>query len=274
MKYIKTKNEIKESFKTQAVLYSGFALMQFLPNYFADPDVDYLMNAMKKQESKPSLFIENKIDSLRKYLTKEIDNSNYKYKEELKDSINSIPIFTVDLSKIRGGEASGCQILFNNKDMHKNVIFVDDNVPNEKVSTVILHELYHFISKIEKIDYFKYVDKSSITNNDVLLNKLSIILTNKKYNELSDNEKVNIKNLTNNFIKERPYLTANEEFIVRILEMKNWLISEGKITNISDELKKSDLRHIFMNRNKLNSANFMDILPFMNFNLLFPINDL
>jgi hypothetical protein len=270
MKYLKNFDETNEGF-TQGVLLSIIALSQLLPKYYNDKDVDYLMNSMKKQESKPSVFIENKIDSLRKYLETEIDNGDYKYKKALKDSVHVIPIYQIDLSKIKDGsaEGGGCQILFNNTEMNKNVIFIDDKVTNENVSVTILHELYHFISKYEKLNNLKYLDKKAISDDKYLLDKLSFIATSVKYEQLDDKNKKSIKNFFTMYIKEKSYLTSIEEFNVRLLEMKNWLIAKGKIKNISDNLKKKDLDYIIANKSNPKIGDFLEILPFIDFEKLF-----
>jgi predicted transposase YbfD/YdcC len=270
MKYLKKFDETNEGL-TQGILLSILALSQLLPKYYGDKDVEYLMNSMKKQESKPSVFIENKIDSLRKYLVTEIDNGDYKYKKALKDSVNVIPIFQVDLSKIKDGsaEGGGCQILFNNVDMHKNVIFIDDKITNANVSATILHELYHFISKYEKLNNQKYLDQKAISDNKWLLDKLSFVATGVKFEQLDDVNKKGFKEFFNMFISRKSYLTEIQEFNVRLLEMKNWLIAKGKIKNISDNLNKKDLDFILVNKSDPKVGDFLEILPFVDFSKLF-----
>lgn len=271
MNHLQTYENMNESFRKQALIYGGLLLlMHFLPKFYTKSDARYLMSCMQQQKSKPSLFIENKVDSLRKYLNVEIDNSNFKYKKELKDSINIIPIFSADLSKVAGGHAVGCQILFNNIDMHKNVIFVDDNITNESVSGTLLHEMYHFISEYEKLDYAEYLDKKAVSNENLFLNKVSLIYYGKKYDDIpTDGLKKDLKEISEMLYEDKKYLTSNEEISVRILEMKNWLIVQGKIKSVTDPLSRADLKCIMTKASIVKQNHFMEVLPFLNIFKLF-----
>ncbi len=102
-------------------------------------------------------------------------------KKELKDSINKIPIYVADLSKVGSGSAGGAQVVFSSNDMEKNVIFIDNDVENSNITKTILHEMYHFIANYEKLDYTYIIDKRTIDDKNIFLNKLSIIHTGIPY---------------------------------------------------------------------------------------------
>jgi len=283
MKYIKQYKGLNES-KFNNVIYGIglFLIASNIAKMFSKSDTDYLYDCIKTQNTTPSVFVKNKVDSIKNYLYTEIDSSNYTHKQDLKDSIANIPIFIADLSKLSAGESNGCKLLLDKEDFKKNVIFIDTNIDKEDVAGTILHEIYHYIVDTEKINYLQYVDKRALTDKDYLLNKICIIYTgisyDKEIEEISKKTGVKkevsqagvalIKSIYNLTIKKQKYYTRNSEISVRLLELKHWLLSQKQIKSVTQELNRENLMYILDNQNDVPN-NFLVIFPYIDFNKLF-----
>ena len=286
MRYIKTYNEIEES-KLSKFLWGAGIIATIglnLYKYFSKTDTEYLMEQMKKQESLPTLVIKNRIDSLKKTLIDEINlNPMYKDRDIMIDSIKSIPIYFVNLNRI-SDKPSGVNIIFDNKDIKRCVIFIEknnkDGNDNLTISRNILHELYHFIVHFQKIDFTNIIDKKTLTDDKRLLEKVCLIYGKfHTYDELKSSKEIekSMIKMQKLIKKEKDYLTSNDELSTRILNMRNFLKTKGLIKNTFDDLKESDLIYLVNNwtKDKTNEYDhFMRILPFIQFDKLFTIKDL
>lgn len=138
--------------------------------------------------------------------------------------------------------------IFKNSPISRdNFIIISRKSMNEKMlADYIVHEMHHFLDKLlgdgknslsnDLNPKVNIIDKKVLTDKNWALDKLSMISTTYKYNELPPDLKELIYQQYNDIMSRRKYLTSNSELFARWRTYKHNLLKNGFISNINQKI--------------------------------------
>ncbi len=125
------------------------------------------------------------------------------------------------------------------------IIISRESMKDKILADYIVHEMYHFLDKLlgddehhlsNDINSKNIIDKKVLTDKKWALDKLSMISTTYKYDDLTPELKNLISQKYDNIMSRKKYLASESELFARWKTYKHNLVKNGFISNINQKI--------------------------------------
>lgn len=220
----------------------------------------------------------NEYNHIKKSLISSIRSSSRideSIKELVIDSLESVKIIKIDMSRIKfmeNNELNGCFISIDLDSNINNLIIVSDLLTDDEISPVIIHELYHYVdnlmgengkswsqlNELKNIVNLKYLSDSQTFKKRVAeINDLMFVSRNSS--DIKHKEELTT-DVVNGIWPKKDYYYSEKEIFVRFQNLKMWLVKNCHLKSMDDCITKESLSHIFLEIKDIRHQDFFCLI--------------